>query len=143
MALTLVGQEISSVELGEVLSLYSATAQNVPPGCSFPVPSRRRFSQMRQNMGIRASDPSMDCNLSSGCTHWVFGLEVIAPQVQELAPYVHFHTKTSKVCSGGTRTCPGCAPLVQVVSGAATRPWPTIKAFLQRSPYENRDFARD
>jgi hypothetical protein len=69
--------------------------------------------------------------------------EVIAPHVQELAPYVHFHTKTSKVCSGGTRTCPGCAPLVQVVSGAATRPWPTIKAFLQRSPYENRDFARD
>jgi hypothetical protein len=44
----------------------------------------------------------------------VFGLEVIAPQVQQHALYVHFHTTSSKTCSTHTRTCQTCAQLIQL-----------------------------
>jgi hypothetical protein len=35
--------------------------------------------------------------------------EVITPLIQQLVHYVHFHTKTYKVCFSGTYTCFPCA----------------------------------
>jgi hypothetical protein len=37
--------------------------------------------------------------------------EVIAPEVQQVVLHVHFHAKPLKLCAGGTKRCPGRAPV--------------------------------
>jgi hypothetical protein len=61
--------------------------------------------------------------------------EVIASEIQQLIKDVHFHTKSLKVWSDGTKRCLVGAPVVQVVSRATTRHLPTVKTFLQKSPH--------
>jgi hypothetical protein len=50
-----------------------------------------------------------------------FHYEVIAPEIQQVVFDVHFQTTSLKVWSSGTKCCVVGAPVVQVVSGAATR----------------------
>jgi hypothetical protein len=63
-----------------------------------------------------------------------YRVEVIAPEIRQLLKEVHFHTKSLKAWCSGTKRCLVGAPVVQVVSGVAMRPWSMVKLFLQKSP---------